>query len=930
MQLFKSKCAAIAIALFLTLSMTTSMMLVPTAKASTSSNIPTYAYINVAPNPTGVNQQVEVIMWVNWVFGAGPGNVGGAELTNNYRFHNYELTITAPNSTTYSKTFATVSDPTSDLDYYFTPTAVGTWIFTFNFPETTINSTNDPISPYLGDTYVATSASTNLTVQSASIPAIPSTPLPTTYWTRPIYGENSNWYTISSNWLGGMSYGVSSPGYSGIGNSPNLGANEEQFPTQDVGPMTAHIMWTKPLQSGGVVGGNNFVIQGDTYFEGSAYEQRFDNPIILDGMLYYTEPISTTEPSSGPTVCVNLQTGQQIWSSTSVPALGFGYIYDAQDPNEHGVWPPMLVAPEFSYVTFTTTWEVFDADTGDSLFNVSNVPSGVTLLGPEGEYLVLSLVNYGPVNAYGVPTGPAQWYLQEWNSSRLWDDLYSGPSTTPDLPPPISNGQIACNAQGVPNGQPVTATWTGGYILYEGEPTYVPSMYDFNVSVPALNGQPTVTEVGAILGDMMLCYSGNLPSEGANIFFGPPSETPYTYYGINLNAAVGTMGEKLWSNTLQPPSGNITVIEAGIDPVNNVFVEEYRETMQFVGYSLLTGGKLWGPTAEQASLDYYGSPGSGSLADAIDYGRIYSSAYAGILYCYDTKTGDLLWTYGNGGAGNSTNSGVESPFGYYPTFVNAIGNGVVYLVTTEHTIETPIFKGALVRAVNATTGAQIWTLSDYTGEFLSDSFAMADGYATFFNGYDNQIYCVGRGPSQTTANAGPQVTTLGDNVVISGTVTDIATGTKQTEQAGDFPNGVPCAADSIMTQWMGYVYQQQPEPTNFVGVPVTIRVTDSNHNTYPIGTVTTNEQGFYTLTWSPIITGNYTVTATFAGTNAYYPSSDVTSFNVMSAPPTASPAPSPPTGLASTGTVELGVVAIIIVIVIIGALILVLLSRKRP
>ena len=70
-------------------------------------------------------------------------------------------------------------------------------------------------------------------------------------------------------------------------------------------------------------------------------------------------------------------------------------------------------------------------------------------------------------------------------------------------------------------------------------------------------------------------------------------------------------------------------------------------------------------------------------------------------------TGDLEWTYGNGpaGSGNSTYAGFNSPFGDYPTFINAIGNGVVYMVTTEHTIETPLFKGAFARAVNATTGA---------------------------------------------------------------------------------------------------------------------------------------------------------------------------------------------------------------------------------
>ena len=105
------------------------------------------------------------------------------------------------------------------------------------------------------------------------------------------------------------------------------------------------------------------------------------------------------------------------------------------------------------------------------------------------------------------------------------------------------------------------------------------------------------------------------------------------------------------------------------------------------------------------------------------------------------------------GSDNSTNAGVETPFGNYPTFVNAIGSGVIYTVTTEHTEETPIFKGAVARAINATTGAQIWTLSDYTGEFLTSSYAMADGYSIMFNSYDNEIYIVGKGPSSTTVKA---------------------------------------------------------------------------------------------------------------------------------------------------------------------------------
>jgi len=412
---------------------------------------------------------------------------------------------------------------------------------------------------------------------------------------------------------------------------------------------------------------------------------------------------------------------------------------------------------------------------------------------------------------------------------------------------------------------------------------------------------------------------------GISTIFTLASWSPYTYFAVNLNASVGATGSVLWTNTVQPPTGNITVSFTGADPTAGVFVEYHRETMQYVGYSMATGKQIWGPIGNQTGLSYYNydSVPTGSNAQCA-YGNLYSDGFGGIIYCYNLKTGALLWTYGNGGEGNSTNSGLSYP-GYYPMDIYAIGDGIIYTVTAEHTFETPIYKGALARAVNATTGQQIWTLSDAN----SGGSAIADGFATFFNGYDNQIYVVGRGPSATTVTAQPAVATFGDNVVIRGTVMDISAGTTQTEQAADFPHGVPCASDASMSAWMSYVYQQQPEPTNFTGVQVELAVLDSNGNHYPIGYATTDESGMYTLTWKPLIPGNYTVFAVFAGTNGYWPSNAETSFNVMSAPPTPAPTAAPVTGLASTGTVELGVAAIIIVIIICVA-VAILMLRKRP
>jgi hypothetical protein len=133
-----------------------------------------------------------------------------------------------------------------------------------------------------------------------------------------------------------------------------------------------------------------------------------------------------------------------------------------------------------------------------------------------------------------------------------------------------------------------------------------------------------------------------------------------------------------------------------------------------------------------------------------------------------------------------------------------------------------------------------------------------------------------------------------------------------------------------MTQFMEAVYEQQPMPNNVTGVPVTLSVLDSNGNYRTIGSTTTNAQGVYGFTWKPDITGNYTVYATFPGTQSYYGSSASTYFYASSPAATSAPTATPLTGLASNNTVMYGIVAIIIVIVIIGAAIMLMLSRKRP
>ncbi len=158
-----------------------------------------------------------------------------------------------------------------------------------------------------------------------------------------------------------------------------------------------------------------------------------------------------------------------------------------------------------------------------------------------------------------------------------------------------------------------------------------------------------------------------------------------------------------------------------------------------------------------------------------------------------------------------------------------------------------------------------------------------------FNGYDNQIYGYGRGPSKLTVDAPSVGVTTASPIIIKGTVTDISAGSQQQAVAANFPNGLPCISDASQSQFMEAVYQQQPMPNNLTGVPVTINVVDSNGNYRTIGTAVSNAYGTYSLTWTPDISGDYTVIANFEGTGSYYSSDAATAFHASE--PAATPAP---------------------------------------
>ncbi len=907
--MLKNKTTAILITLLLLSSIASTAIFTPNVSAHTPEwTIPTFPHIYAATNPVGVGQKAYIYMWCCPTYDA-------TAITNDYRFHNYKLVITAPDGQVTEQTFPTVVDTTSNQATTFVPEQAGVYNLTFIFPGQKVNDyPHSPTSQYINDTYAAGTATTTLTVLQDPLPDIPYPPLPTEYWTRPIFGTNSIWWAVTSNWLGS---GV--PGFA-TSTAPNLLC----FSGQSVGSLTSHIMWTKSIgQPGGVVGGE-LAIPGETFFEGTAYSQRYTNPIIVAGMLVYREPFETTG-TAGDTVCVNLNTGKELWRSSTLPSLSFAYVQDMNNPDFHGARSAYLCASNFA--------SVWDAATGKNVVNVTNVPSGTTWLGPDGEIMKYIFYNNGTTSA-------PDYYLCQWNSSRWWNSASmqerSFRTTTTTTTTNVSSSTYVNGAlTTVLTPTTTTSTFVNASRAY---------MYDFldpvtqNVSISWRNGQAGSPSILAALpGDLLLCRNGSYPTNN-----GPTGNPTWNYFAVNLNASVAPIGSVLWWNTAQPAidpvDGNITTISlaAGVafaGATQSGFAEAWHQTQQIAFYNIRTGAfiKL---SDKQPALDYYGSTSAGTLNTVAAFDRLYTGAYAGITYCYDMKTGDVLWTQGNGNtADNSTYSGFEVP-GHYPTFVNAIGghdlsDGVVYTITTEHTFETPIYKGATTRAFNASDGTEIYQLAAATGEFGAGSFAIADGMTNLFNSYDQQIYTLGRGPSQTTVTVGPESQSLGGNVVIKGTVTDVSVGLQTTEIQGRFPAGVPVCADSSMKDWMGHIYQQQIKPATFTGVNVRLVALDSNGNFQDLGTVTTDSMGKFSMTWKPNISGDFQLFASFDGTNGYWPSTDETAFNV--AEPAATPTAAPTQISSAADMYFVPAVAGIIVLIIIGFAVLALLVlRKRP
>jgi outer membrane protein assembly factor BamB len=862
----KKNKASIAIVLFLMFALGFSLFALPEAIAQTT--MTSYAFIGAVPNPVGVGQ--EVLLHVGITRQLTSAEMGWEGLS---------ITITKPDGTT--ETIRDIrTDSTGGTGRVLVPTMAGNYTLQTHFPEQVTTATKSSPGVTVGTTMLASdSAPLTLVVQEEPVQHYPDMPLPTEYWTRPIDAQLREWSVIAGNWL-------------------QQPANLFAVGNEDA-PETAHILWAKPLTTGGLVGeplGEHALEDGD------AYEGKFAGSIILAGKLYYQKYANPDMYKE--TVCVDLRTGEELWSRVLLNNLtitrGQLMYWDTYD--YHGVYDYLWATGNAATrsmlgITATSSWHSFDPFTGDYVYTLYNVPSGTVRYGSKGEILVYTFnLNGG--------------YMTLWNSTNI-PALYAS-----EVIGSMGWGQWKAM------GRTINAVAPHG-VTFFGEPYNPPTLptgltgYQWNVSMAGMLGQRSLP------GSVISVLTEDI------VVGGSFSNTVVYLWGLSLEP--GDEGRLLYNRTWAAPSewsaGDVTVVWAGTsdEREDGVLILSVKETRQHYGFSIETGEYLW-VTEPRDYMDFYTmglAATSMRAVNQIAYGKFYAGSYAGILYCYDTKTGDLLWTYDAVDHNNEILWGNNWPL--YPVVIT---DGKVYLRHAEHSPIDPKPRGAPFICLDAETGEEIWRVDGlFRGTHWGGYPVIGDSIIATMDTYDQRLYAIGKGPSATTVTAPDIGVPLGKSVLVRGLVTDLSPGTKDADLVMRFPNGVPAVADESMSEWMLYVYKQFPRPTDVTGVEVVISVLDPNNNYYEVGRTTADEDGTFGLAFEPEVPGTYRVIATFEGSGAYYGSHSTTYINVEEAPVSTPDATPPPASLADVYFVP-AVIAIIVAIVIGFALVLLAL-RKR-
>jgi len=604
--------------------------------------------------------------------------------------------------------------------------------------------------------------------------------------------------------------------------------------------------------------------------------ENYTDRIILAGILLYstdtfadaTQTLSASQTRQ--TVAVDVRTGEELWRADDME-ISWGHIYYHDSINRHAAYAYAWTLDEA-----TRTAISYDPFTGYRMYTINNFPEGPVSIGPIGE-MMSYIVNF---------TGR---YMYTWNQSWQYMEGQLGMS------------QAWNQLRATRNALPLFGYRAG---------------WQDNITLPAgLTGE--IRDI--IWGDRVIGVDiqGGVSREWA--FSLKPDEQGDLLYDRSVNYALPNVA------TVEGPmylNGSIA---------DHVQLRYSEATGKYWAFSLNTGDTLWKSDDFEATAN--GETG-GDRDAKLAYGMLYTAGPSGMVYGYDVHKG-LNWTYS---AWDNPSEMVDDSL--YWSGIALVSDGKVYVAFGEPA------QGASFVCLDAFTGDEVWRVDGmFRQTWGGPNVFIGDSVIVTLDTYDQRVYAIGKGPTDITASA-PDITVPFDTpVMVTGRVTDVSPGTFDsglgTYRNVDvtiptwesvmklrFPDGVPAVSDESQGEWMKYVYKNLPRPADVVGVEVVVSVLDSNDNYYEVGRTTADGNGAFMCEFTPLIPGDYVVYAAFEGSDSYYGSVAKAFISVADEIP-APPPPTPtPESVADAYFVP-AIAGIIVAIVVIGALLALIILRKR-
>ena len=788
----------------------------PPAGVTPNITVTTTALMSFQPNPIGVGQSLLVNLWLE-------------PATHYTRYRSgYTVTFTKPDGSTdvYGPLNSYQGDTTAWFEYVVDQ--VGEWTVKFTaagnyFPEGwyyqgTVYATQADVPPgpypmFAGPAHLEsayyTASSTNeqkLTVQQEQVLSWPPAPLPTDYWTRPIYITNREWYVIGGQYP-----------FSAIGGGPdwpadtNVYASNYKYTPYVQAPNSAHVVWMRQGALAGISGGQfgyRSIGAGEGTYAGTP-------TIIFQGRCYQTITKVVDGTPTSVWECYDLRTGEVYWDITGVSSAPTIVTYNSAPPSVPGAEQTGLGTGSFSLLRIGSTLDKYDPWTGRL---TSSVPamSGTYYAEP----YVLSTQNLGGGN----------YRLINWTTTGTDTDFAS---------------RIMSNVS-----YPFSSLGTA----------------DFE--------------------SMVAVRAESITSPGTG-----------TSSGTRVMGASLITGALLW---------NVTTDDVTFSTSTGV-ADHGKYTVRMLGgwwdaWDLTTGNLAWkSPALDTAGGEAYPWGDFGAYSISSYGGMFFDQSYHG-LYALSWDDGKVVWNFFDPAVP------FETPWGTSPFFTRGIqiADGKLYIGNGEHSPTEPLGRDWRLYCLNVTTGDEIWSTAGG-----GTAGAISDGYLTYDNIYDGNMYVYGKGKSATTVTAPDTAVPLGTSLVIKGSVLDLSPAQP----------GTPCVSVDSMATQMEYLHMQMPidgmyHNATISGVPVILTAVGADGSFVDLGTVTTDGYyGTFSKTWTPPKEGDYKIVAQFAGDDSYGSSSAGTSLSVgpaVSVPST----PEVPTPVDNTMLLYGILVAVIIAIVL--------------